>query len=103
MTRADLIKIAVAAINEVMDKYQREKGDRWTRVSGDEHLKHAFIHIDNLTDLTTTKILGKKIVENDKEMLTHALTRIAMALCVAYYNDYEQALVGGNVPYKMER
>ncbi len=50
MIRTDFIKITVAAINDVMDKYQKEKSNEWVKVPYTDHLKHAFIQMDNLTE-----------------------------------------------------
>jgi len=89
LTRSDLIKITVLAINETMDKNQRTKRNFWTYEPPENHIKEALSHLSDMDGMLWT----------DKELKDHlvkAITRLAMAITVLYKDDYKERLIGGN-------
>jgi hypothetical protein len=59
---------ALNAIQRVMAANQKEKGNGWMDITIKEHLYHAAIHIN------------KEGFSEGEDHLSHALTRIAMAI-----------------------
>ncbi|MDD4987007.1 MAG: hypothetical protein PHQ43_14800 [Dehalococcoidales bacterium] len=88
MTRTDMIKIAVTAVNNTMDPEQRLRGNEWVGVAAEEHARHAFNRLKEALDPRTAPA-------ERKTSLAHALTRIAMALTVGHGEDYHRETIGG--------
>jgi hypothetical protein len=88
MTRQKMLLIATAAVNEVMDANQAEKGNTWIDISPRTHLRHSVINSEDAEIL-----MQLKVTENVKQRMAHALTRLMMAYALQFGDDYPHVIL----------